>query len=132
MSDEEVDARLREVLGVEESGTIGEREEPESEGMSLGWTIAGLASLVAAFSFGVATGVHVKPNYSPRTIVPSSDLNQDNVEDAVVGTLKRRIPLYGVKDGDKVRYVSAEEMKKLNPTAVVDYERIEEMVNQTE
>ncbi len=67
----------------------------------------------------------------PKIVSVSSanDLNQDGVADMVVETGYGKIPLYGeIRDGGTI-YLSADEMKKLHPDTIVDYGKIEDMLN---
>ena len=70
----------------------------------------------------------------PKTAYAAGDLNKDGVADIIVeapafGYYHNRIPLYGVEKDGSVIYVSADEIKKLYPESIIDYNRIEEMLN---
>lgn len=70
-----------------------------------------------------------KENARPTAASVTSDLNQDGVADMVVNTGYGKIPLYGESRDGGVIYLSAEEMKKLHPYSIIDYETIEDRLN---
>ena len=70
--------------------------------------------------------------YTPKTAVYSlEDFNKDGLQDLLIKTNNgNKVPMYGIKDRDgTLSYVSGEEMKKLNPSSIIDYEGIEKRLN---
>lgn len=62
-----------------------------------------------------------------------SDLNQDGISDVVIERNDgHKYPLFGLQEGDKLIYVPASEMEQRQKDAVVkvDYDRIEDLLNQ--
>lgn len=72
--------------------------------------------------------------YRPKEILLSSqsDFNKDGTLDILLTTNSgEKIPLYGIRDGDKITaYVCAEQMKQLYPESIIDYDTIEARLNE--
>lgn len=72
---------------------------------------------------------NIKENARPTAASAISDLNQDGVTDMIVNTGYRKIPLYGVEKDSSIIYVSGDELLKLHPEPIIDYETIENRLN---
>jgi hypothetical protein len=69
-------------------------------------------------------------NEPKQAIVSKVDLNQDGVLDLIIEKeTGYKVPMYGVKEGDSIRYVTAKEMMKLHPDSLIDYKIIESRLN---
>jgi len=87
---------------------------------------AGGLSISAAVMGTVSTArqIEIKGAY------PVSDLNSDELPDLVIERASgRKTPLYGVRDGENIDYVPAEEIERLSTESRVDYQEIEANLN---
>ena len=66
----------------------------------------------------------------PNTFQVTKDYNNDGATD---GVLKKQgghlVPMYCVTDANGSRYVSADEFKTLYPDSIIDFTKLEQMVN---
>ncbi|MBW2995885.1 hypothetical protein KY332_01155 [Candidatus Woesearchaeota archaeon] len=73
-------------------------------------------------------------NGSLVDIIPiERDLNKDGIPDAIIRQHNcHETPMYGVKDTDSktIHYVPKYEMLRRNPKDIIDYDKIEEMMNE--
>lgn len=80
--------------------------------------------------FGIG-GITTDFLFSPKQIYSQKvDLNQDGVSDLIIEQRRgHKIPMYGVEEGDKIKYLSASEMRKRNPDQTINYKIIESKLN---
>ena len=61
----------------------------------------------------------------------NQDLNQDGVHDLIIELGRgSKVPMYGIREGEKIRYVSASGMMERNPDSIINYETIESKLNE--
>ncbi len=94
------------------------------------------AFLVGAIAGGLisayVTDRVAQRQYAPRQAdAPAvADLNQDGVPDLIIKSANgHKVPLYGVRAGDHVRYLSAAGMQKRTPDSIINYATIESRLN---
>jgi len=90
--------------------------------------------LVGCFAIGgLIFGNLAKWALSPKQAYvqkADSDLNQDGVPDLIIEQREGyKVPMYGLREGENIMYVSASEMLKKNPNSVINYEKIERELN---
>ncbi|MBU1136312.1 MAG: hypothetical protein KJ559_02280 [Nanoarchaeota archaeon] len=106
---------------------------PYNDDMKIGKIECGIAygTLVGACLIAAATiGANLNPEIrSPKKAHIQQDLNQDGVQDLVIESNGgQKTALYGVKEGDKITYISTSEMMK--PDSIIDYRTIESKLNE--
>ena len=93
--------------------------------------IIGLTSgTIMGFSIGKT---FEESRYSPSKVQAiQQDYNKDGIPDALIISVSgRKIPMYGIQIGDGILYFSGKEMKTKDPESIIDYERIEDLLNKT-
>lgn len=87
--------------------------------------------LAGTIAFGLIATVMSRCAFAPKQVyVQEEDLNKDGITDLVIETKnKHKTPMYGIKEGDKIIYFSAEEIIKKNPNDVANYRTIESKLN---
>ena len=98
----------------------------ESDKIYIGGLVFGLGAIV---SIPIIAG-HIEDAKKPNTFQVTKDYNNDGTKD---GVLKKNsghlVPMYCVTDANGSRYVSAEEYMKLHPDSIIDFTKLEQMVN---
>lgn len=90
----------------------------------------GMVSLMSAYNF---TGhVPFNPTTPEQINIQKVDYNHDGVPDMLIERKDgREVPMYGVRSRDgKIAYFSASRMEKRDSDSVIDYSKIETMVNE--
>jgi hypothetical protein len=87
--------------------------------------------VIGAGIFGIGTAFCARHQLDPRqVIVQQQDFNQDGVADLVVEKGNGiKVPMYGIREGENIRYVTGDEMKKRNPDSITDYNTIVSKLN---
>lgn len=58
------------------------------------------------------------------------DLNKDGLDDIILRQVDDyQIPMYAIKSGSEIIYISGEEMKKRDPNSIIDYRAIRTKLN---
>ncbi|MEK6886812.1 MAG: hypothetical protein AABW88_03190 [Nanoarchaeota archaeon] len=71
------------------------------------------------------------PKQAYTLTLQADDLNQDRIPDLVIEQGQaHKVPMYGIRDGKNIRYVSASEMMKRNPNSMINYKTIESKLNE--
>lgn len=96
-----------------------------------------IGSYITAGIIGFAVGqagantVGIPARAPKEVLMQVGDLNNDGTNDLVIMQQRgHKVPMYGVREDTGVRYLSAKEMRKLNPNSKVDYESIESRLNE--
>jgi hypothetical protein len=78
-----------------------------------------------------AVETYVRQDEIPHHMMAAPDLNNDGITDVVItGLSGHKTPMYGVETEDCVIYLSAAKMKEMQPDSIVDYEVIEDRLNE--
>lgn len=90
-----------------------------------------IGCVIGAGIFGFGTAFYALHCLAPRqVIVQQKDFNQDGVADLVVEQNRGyKVPMYGIREGDSIRYIGGDEMTKRNPDSIIDYKKIESELN---
>jgi len=98
----------------------------------MGFREYALSFVIGVGVVGIGTAQLAKYAFSPKqAIIQKADLNQDGIPDLVMEKVNgTKVPMYGVKEGDEIIYVSASEMMKRNPDSIINYETIESKLNE--
>ena len=88
-------------------------------------------NLATGFIVGGALGA-LLGNYafSPKSAYSNNDYDNNGVKDVVVSSENKETILFGVNDNGRVNYFSPDEMKSRNPVSSVDYQGIEDKLNE--
>ena len=102
--------------------------------MAVGDYVLGMA--VGAGSLIVGYNIYGYVPFNPiapeQINIQKVDCNHDGIPDTLITMSDgHKIPMYGIrgKDGE-IEYYSASVMEKRNPDSIVDYSKIEKMVNE--
>jgi len=91
------------------------------------WTKLCLGLSIGLIMVGT-NGMRSRYANSPANVRMISDLNKDGIHDAYVEQNSgRKVPMFGTKDGE---YLSADEFKERNPDTIIDYDALEERLNE--
>jgi hypothetical protein len=87
---------------------------------------------IGAGVFGIGTAHLANWARAPKqAYVQEADLNQDGIPDLVIEQgQEHKVPMYGIREGENIRYISASEMMERNPDSVINYKTIEAKLNE--
>lgn len=66
----------------------------------------------------------------PKQVSSVEDLNEDGLADLILQFEHERIPLYAIREGGNLIYFPKEEMKERFPDPSIDYDLIDNQVNE--
>jgi hypothetical protein len=91
-----------------------------------------ISFVIGAGVFGIGTAHLGGWALSPKqAYVHEADLNQDGVPDLIIEQGQGfKVPMYGIREGENVRYISASEMMERNPDSIINYKTIESKLNE--
>ena len=100
--------------------------------MSFGKTLAVIVLAVGAIvgsTFYIRNEI-IEQSRPKNAYCSQPDLNHDGIRDMMIELQEgHKIPLYGIETSGVI-YVSADEMMRRNPNSIIDYETIEEQLNE--
>ncbi len=85
---------------------------------------------IGVFAGMLGGGFAANCTRTPQQANVGADLNLDGVPDLVIEQRQgHKVPMYGVKIGDDITYLSASKIVERNPNSVIDYDGIESRLN---
>lgn len=71
-----------------------------------------------------------KESIQPNTVEKTKDLDGNGIDDLILKLNNgNKIPLFGIENGNQVKYFTPEQMLEENPNSIIDYKRIESKLN---
>ncbi len=86
---------------------------------------------IGAGVFGIGAAYLAEYYFSPKeAIIQEADLNQDGIPDLVIEKVNgHKVPMYGIRERENIRYISASEMMEKNPDSIINYKTIDSKLN---